>query len=224
MRPITLILSLLTALLAMADETPLATLIRVTSAEEILSDGQYIFCRNGRALIESASSPIPSTDVWRTDSLAGDELYLWTLLPLGANEFYIIGHYGLYLSNPKSNELKSTTSQQTRWTFEFAEDSTAMIRSANDRFIGEKTAFSGQYIAPAYSNRSYYPHDFIIYRLAFPQPEEPKDPEDPEETESTALSGPSLQGEEQGRLFLHNGTFLILRNSHTYTLTGRQLR
>lgn len=221
MRRITLILSLLLALFTMADEVPLASLVRVTSAEEMHANEQYIFARNGRVLIESASSPLPTTADWRTDSLTGDETYIWTLVTLGSTEgFYIVGHYGLYLSNPKSSELMSTVSPQTRWTFEFAEDSTATICTTNTspvRFIGEKPAYSGQYTAPSVSSLSSYPHDFIIYRLVFPHPEPAEDPE------STAIHQPSSPSHHSGTLLLRNGTILIEQNGVQYNVLGTRL-
>ena len=227
MRPLFLLLALFSAItlratdsVAVPVDTTIATLARVTSAEGILSDGQYIFCRNGRVLIESVSSPLPTTDLWRTDSLTGDETYIWKLVPLGSNAFHVVGHYGLYLSNPKGTDLVSTISPQTRWTFEFAEDSTATICTVNTstrRFIGEKPAYSGKYTAPSYVDYlSSYPHDFIIYRLVFPHPEQPETPE------STALGNPSFRG-EKGRLVLRNGTVLIEQNGQIFNLLGTRL-
>ena len=232
----TFIVALLTTMVVLADDTitppdidtlapvpidtTIATLVRVTSADEMRVGGQYVFCRNGRVLTESSSSPTPTTDLWRTDSLTGKEQYVWTLTLAIGQHFVVGGQYNLYLGNPKGSDLKCETGITAYWGFDFAEDSTATILSNNNRFIGEKTAFSGQYIAPSKSLLSAYPHDFIIYRLEFPKLPEPEEPEEPE---TTAVSSPSAQEGEQGRRFIHESQVLIETHGHTYTLTGQQL-
>lgn len=201
-------------------DTTIATLVRVTSADGMHVGGQYVFCRNGRVLTESSSSPTPTTDLWRTDSLTGKEQYVWTLTLAIGQHFVVGGQYNLYLGNPKGSDLKCETGITAYWGFDFAEDSTATILSNTNRFIGEKTAFSGQYIAPSKSLLSAYPHDFIIYRLEFPKLPEPEEPEEPE---TTAVSSPSVREGEQSRRFIHESQVLIETNGHIYTLTGRQL-
>lgn len=200
----------LAALALNAEETP-AFLTRVGSEEDLLSSRQYVFCRNNRVLLESAVAPLPTTDVWRTDSLYGTEGYVWTLTRT-IQGYLIGGQYSLFLIL-KNNNAVCDPAATTSWTFTFAEDSTATIVSGS-RFLGETSAFSGQY--KAYSNSSSYlaayPHDFTIYRLDYPKPEDP---------EPTSLVRSPLSVSVCKKIV--NGQLVITRDNRSYTILGRPL-
>lgn len=141
-------------------------LVPVTTVD---ARNSYVFEQDGHVMINTVnSSALQTTNDYKTEGLAGNEVYVWKLTK-ATNGFYISSvASNKYISNTSGTNVSLGTSGSD-FTFSFTDDGVALISNSSnsDRFLGYTSTASYAYKAYAKTNLSSgdYPHAIKVYKL-----------------------------------------------------------
>lgn len=170
-----MVLSMVPTLGLTASAATTYTAKKITSTNDIVAGGKYIFVESGNAIISTistaTSNAAESVSNFATSGLEGTEKYVWTLVKSTTDgQYYLQSTDGTYLTNASGKtNLSLTDGKTSAWKFSY-DTSYWMIQNASnfDRFLGRTssttTVFKAYSVTPD-SNLTSYPHNFTIYKL-----------------------------------------------------------
>ena len=168
-----------------------ATLYQAVKVTSVQDGGLYMFERNGKVLIGNTGSgtthKLQTTSEYVKVGIQGTEKYVWKLEThkrddVPTDSFKILsvwnilnttGHVELNNKSKATDITLASEGSGSPWKITFDSDDNALLATCNqgysgdaqNRFLGEVSAGSGEYRAYAMSNLDSYGHDFVVYEL-----------------------------------------------------------
>ena len=152
-------------------------LVKVTSQDEIVSGGLYVFEQRGYVMSNSVTSDngLNTLSEYESTGLGGKEKYIWTLENSNSANCYYMKNISVnkYLKNTGSGNAKVylEASASIAWKFTKQENETFLIQNPSNENRILSYPRSDFFFYKAYTSAEEYLRSIVVYRLAPDTPE-----------------------------------------------------